>query len=136
MRKVLALGCLIFLPILTWANSERVIKAVTQSVKGTTITRVALRPIPNSDSLQMTIFTTDGERSLILSRKHIQVALNTLNDPHLIGVTNAGFSKRFINSHPNLLRYAALPSTHTNHVPNAAAIVTTNVISANQQASR
>lgn len=137
MRKAFVLGCiLLFLPIITWASAERVIRAVTQSVKGTTITRVALRSIPYSDSLQMTIFTTSGERSLILSKKHIQVALKTLNNPRLLSSVNAVFSKRYINTHHNLNHYATTQSSTKILRPNAASIVPAHIMAANQQASR
>ncbi len=120
------------LPSVIFARGDFVVEAIKQSMQGTQITRIALRPIPNSTSMQMTLFTKDGERTLILSHGHVATALTALNNAQVVGKQNVSISRQLIAASPHLKKYL---TPHDTLKP-AVVIANSTILATNQQASR
>lgn len=135
MKKVI-LALLFLLPVVAGANNTAVVNAVKESIQGTQITHLALKPIPHSTSMQMVINTDSGERSLILSRRHIGTAIKTLSNARLIGMHNALAAKPYLQL-PAFKKYnMRVAKTGKTHTTKQIAMVNSTITAANQQASR
>lgn len=134
MKKVILI-LLFLIPIAAGANNAAVVSAVKESIKGTHITHLALKSIPHSTSMQMIINTEQGERTLILSRRHIKTAIKTLSDAHLIGITNALAAKPFLQL-PAFKKYNSQIVKTQPATIKQIAMVNSTITAANQQASR
>ena len=127
---------------IAWSNvqADEVSQAIARSVNGKQILDVSLNKVPNSDAISVGIKTSEGQRNIIMTSSKLKVALKALQNPQVTGAHNALISSHIIHKNPSLMRVISKPSQPAKVAkpvaPNAPAVTTSAITSANQQASK
>lgn len=134
--KLIALGMVVGVVLAGQTLAGTVSKAVAQSVQGTKIMNVSLDKVANSNAVQVSIKTSAGQKNIIVTGSHLKQALETLQNPQVIGAQNAAISSHIIHNNSMLLQAVSPVSMKATRPSHAAAVATTAITSANQQASK
>ncbi|MES2218859.1 MAG: hypothetical protein V4501_10670 [Pseudomonadota bacterium] len=163
LRKIQNLLAILLGVILsTSVYASDVSEVIAQNIKGTKILDVKIEQIPHDDSLLLIVKTSEGERRFIVTKENIVAALAVLQNPERYGATNSILINRTIPILPGAKPLViaknplqAQPATviaatkapiqasptqqlvqTTGTASAASAIVSSMVLSANQQASK
>jgi hypothetical protein len=158
MLALVAAGCLFSVN----AFATDVTQVIAENIKGTKILNVSVHTIPNDDGLMLIVETSAGMHKFIVTKEDIVAALAMLQNPEAYGANNAILLNRTIPHLPtakplspaknpiapanidnpppaHTMVAAAKPATTpvtTQNLVQAPAIVSSMVLSANQQASK